>query len=232
MPDTMFCAIPARGGSKRLARKNLRTLGGKPLIAYSIEIAQQSGLFDEVFVCTEDQEIADVARRLGACVPKLVPTELCDDLVASHVPCQHMAAYLAANGRPSDTLVCLQPTSPLRSVDDLQHGVSKFCSGEFDFVVSVTLLDPHEFHWAVVPGEGDYWRMFFGTQYMKERPLLPSVYRPNGSIKIASLKVLSEVGHFFGERLGVIETPPERSVHVADEFDLRLCEMLLAEQRA
>jgi CMP-N,N'-diacetyllegionaminic acid synthase len=227
--EATLCAIPARGGSKRLHRKNLRVLSGKPMIAHSIEVARRSGLFDSVYVCTEDEEIATVARAWGATVPILMPEELCGDLVASHLPCQHLAEHLAAQGRSIETLVCLQPTSPLRSVGDLKASVEKFQSGDFDFVVSVTAVDPHDFHWAVVPDGGEYWRMYFGDQYMKERPLLPPVFRPNGSIKIARLPALAKTGHFFGERLGVVETPPERSVHVALEFDLKLCEQLLTE---
>jgi CMP-N-acetylneuraminic acid synthetase len=228
----MICAIPARGGSKRLPGKNLRLLAGKPLIAHTVEVAKQSGLFDEVYVCTEDEKIAQAARAYGASVPILMPEELCGDLVASHIPCQHLATHLAEQGQSADTLVCLQPTSPLRSVDDLKAAVDKFQTGLFDFVVSVTQVDPHDFHWAVVPNRGDYWRMYFGNEFMKERPLLPAVFRPNGSIKIARLEALAHTGHFFGERMGVVETPPERSVHVALEFDLKLCELLMAERAA
>jgi CMP-N-acetylneuraminic acid synthetase len=87
-----------------------------------------------------------------------------------------------------------------------------------------------------VPNEDDgaagFWRMYFGNKYMKERPLLPPVFRPNGSIKIGRLPALGKTGHFFGERMGVIETPPERSVHVAVEFDLTLCEQILREQKS
>lgn len=232
MPERMLCAIPARGGSKRLPRKNLRSLGGKPMIAHSIETARRSGIFDAVYVCTEDQEIADVARSFGAEVPCLMPEDLCGDLVASHIPCQRLATHLAEHGPPIDTLVCLQPTSPLRSVEDLQSGLRQFQTGRFDFVVSVTLVDPHYFHWAVAPGDSEFWSMYFGAQFLKERPLLPPVFRPNGSIKIARLPALAHVGHFFGERLGVVETPETRSVHVAGEFDLKLCEMILAERAA
>jgi CMP-N-acetylneuraminic acid synthetase len=228
----MLCAIPARGGSKRLPRKNLRLLAGKPLMAHTIDVARQSGLFESVFVCTEDKEIAQVARDYGASVPLLMPQELCGDLIASHVPCQYLATHLGESGCSADILVCLQPTSPLRNVDDLKAAVHKFQADDFDFLVSVTQVDPHDFHWAVVPDGDHYWRMYFGTQYLKERPLLPPVFRPNGSIKIARLQALTQVCNFFGERMGVLETPPERSVHVALEFDLKLCELILAEQMA
>jgi len=223
----MICAIPARGGSKRLPRKNVRQLAGKPVIAYSIEVALETGLFDEVYVCTEDEEIARIASECGASVPELVPEELCGDLVASHTPCQYIAGRLPFR-KEIDSLLCLQPSSPLRSAQDICDAVAKFSRDEFDFVVSVTPVDPHDFHWAVVPAEGVYWKMFFEAQYLKERPLLPPVYRPNGSIKIAKLGALAAAGNFFGERLGVIETPAERSVHVAVEFDLKLCETILS----
>lgn len=226
MNDRMICTIPARGGSKRLSRKNLRELAGKPMIAYSIETALETGMFDRVYVCTEDEEIAQAATKFGATVPELVPPELCGDLVASHIPCQYIEARLPVHGQV-DSLLCLQPSSPLRSAQDIRDAVDQFSAGQFDFLVSVTPVDPHDFHWAVVPGSGSYWRMFFGTEYLKERPLLPPVYRPNGSIKIARLGALAATGNFFGEKLGVIETPSERSVHVAVEFDLKLCETIL-----
>lgn len=201
------------------------------MIAYSIETALRSELFDKVYVCTEDDEIAQVAVSFGATVPQLLPEDLCGDLVASHIPCQYIAARVPGHEK-IDSLMCLQPSSPLRSVEDMRNTIDRFSEGRFDFVVSVTSVDPHDFHWAVVPGavvpeEDNYWRMFFGTQYLKERPLLPPVFRPNGSIKIANLAALEKTGNFFGERLGAVETPVERSVHVALEFDLKLCDTLL-----
>ncbi len=228
----MICAIPARAGSQRLPGKNLRLLAGIPMIAHTIAAAQKTGLFEQVYVCTEDREIAAVARDCGASVPFLMPEGLCGPLVASHIPCQQMAAYVAARERPIHHLICLQPTSPLRSVDDIQSAIDKFAGGDMDFLVSVTPVDPHDFHWAVAPRDDGYWQMYFGGLYVKERPLLPPVFRPNGSIKIAKLPSLATVGHFFGPRMGVIETPPERSVHVAQEFDFKMCAMLMAEKRS
>jgi CMP-N,N'-diacetyllegionaminic acid synthase len=227
MTEKLLCTIPARAGSKRLPGKNLLPLAGKPLIAYSITSALASDLFQDVFVCTEDQVIADTAVRFGAKVPVLVPGELCGDEVGSNVPCEYVADHLAQLGRPSDVLVCLQPTSPLRSAEDIRSGVSRFLQGDLHFLVSVTQIDPHYFHWAVVPGENGDWRMSFGDKYLVERQMLPPVYRPNGSIKIARLQALRELGHFFGPRLGAIETPEERSVHVATQFEFDLCEFLL-----
>jgi CMP-N,N'-diacetyllegionaminic acid synthase len=232
MINKFLCCIPARGGSKRLPGKNLLPLAGKPMIAYSIETALASDLIEDVYVCTEDRTIAEVASDCGARIPMLVPPELCGDLVPAHVPCQLMAKFLSEQGQEKDILVCLQPTSPLRSLGDLEAGLERFLQGDLDFLVSVTPIDPHYFHWAIVPESNGYWRMYFYDEYMRERPLLPTVYRPNGSIKIARLEKLQELGHFFGPRLGIVETPEERSVHVGTRFDFEICEFLLRRQTA
>lgn len=226
MKRKSFCVIPARGGSERLPRKNLALLGGRPMIEYSIEAAQQSGCFDDVYVCTDDPEIAAVARGRGASVPILIPADLAGPLVPSHQPAQWLHEWLKSG---ADTLICLQPSSPLRSAADIQTALATFEDGAYDFLVSVTPIDPHYFHWAVQPEpEGRDWRMYFGDQFMQERPLLPPVHRPNGSIKIANFQALKRTGHFFGNRLGVTVTPEERSVHVAVVFDLVVAEALLA----
>lgn len=224
----MLCTIPARGGSKTLPRKNILPLGGKPVVTYSIAAALESGLFEQVYVCTDDAEIAEISRRAGATVPGLMPAELCGDLVSSHIPCTKLAADLAAQGKRHDVILVLQPTSPLRSAEDIRKAVERF-SEKDDFLVSVTPVDPHYFHWAVIREESDpeHYRLFFREQYMVERPYLPLVLRPNGSIKIGRIEAVERVGHFFGPRTAVIETPEERSIHVRTRFDLDLCEFLL-----
>ena len=227
MPETILCMIPARAGSKRLRSKNLLALAGKPMMAYSIEAARAAGC-DPVYVCTESEEIASVARRYGAEVPCLAPSELCGDLVSSHEPCQFIAEKLASKHAGGEVMLCLQPTSPLRSAEDIRAGIRRFHEGAPDFVVSVTPIDPHYFHWAVEKDAGGWWHMFFGDRFMLERPLLPPMYRPNGSIKIARLTALRQYGHFFGPKLAVIETPEERSVHVGTQADFDYCEFLLS----
>lgn len=230
--DNIICTIPARSGSKRLPNKNTMILANKPMIAYSIEAAIHTQLFQDIYVCTDDPIIASIAQDYGAKVPFLMEPDLCGDLVASHIPCQEMASFLSKEGKVIDSMLCLQPTSPLRSVEDITKGVRKFFEEKLDFLVSVTPIDPHYFHWALQSNNEGFWEMFFGTTYMLERPLLPSVYRPNGSIKIAKLEKLKEVGNFFGKRLGVIETPEERSIHVATQFEFKFCEFLLNSQRS
>lgn len=221
---TMACVIPARLGSKRIARKNLRLIGGKPLLAHSINAALSSELFDTVYVCTESEEIADAAMEHGADA-RLVDEELCTDLIPSWKPCVALLDQLNVEGANFSDLLCLQPTSPLRSAEDIRRGVHTFYDEGCDFVLSVTEIDPHYFHWALLHEQG--WRMVFGADYMIERPLLPKRYRPNGSIKVAKVDALRRTGHFFGDSLSCIQTPEERSVHVGVEFEFQLADFLL-----
>lgn len=200
------------------------------MIEYTIVAAHASGLFDDVFVCTESEEIAQVARRAGARVPELVPGELCGPEVASWVPCVDVASRL--DGARVEALVCLQPTSPFRSPEDIARGVELFLRSGADFVQSVTPVDPHYFHWALAHDEGSGWRMVFGDDYLVERTQLPPRYRPNGSIKIAKRDALESHKSFFGPSLECFETPEERSLHVGSPFEFEVADYLATTRSA
>lgn len=230
MTSQYLCVVPARGGSKRMPRKNILEMDEEPMISYSIRAAQETGLFDEVYVVTDDEEIADIAREYGATVPYLMPNELCGDQVPSHQPAQHLAESLAEEGSKYDTLVLLQPTSPLRIPEDITEGIQEYENGDYDFVVSVTHIDPHYFHWAMEERDDESWEMHFGPKYMKERPLLPDKYRPNGSVKIADFPSLRGEGNFFGEKCGAFETPRRRSIHVGSKYEFDIAECLLKQR--
>jgi len=224
-----LCVVPARRGSKRLPLKNIRLLAGKPMLAYSIAAAAASGVFDRVFVSTEDEEIAGIARDCGADVHRR-SAALADDLVSSTDVCIDVYEARRAAGERYDAVVCLQPSSPLRSAADVRGSWDRFVESGADFLVSVTPIDPHYFHWALRE-EGPWSRMYFGDAFMLERPLLPPVQRPNGSIKIGRAAPLCARRNFFGERLAVYETPEERSVHVATQFDFDLAAFLMTRLR-
>jgi CMP-N-acetylneuraminic acid synthetase len=216
-----LCVIPARRGSKRLPEKNVAQLGGRPLLAWTIDAALESSLFERVLVSTEDSSFAELARDLGA-TPHARPLELAGDLVSATEVC--LDALDAHRGY--DAVVCLQPSSPLRVSRDVRGAWERFLVSGADFLVSVTPIDPHYFHWAVEP-EGEWWHMVFGDRYLIERPLLPPVHRPNGAIKIGRSGPLRERRDFFGPRLAAYEMPEERSIHVAEPLDLLLAESLL-----
>jgi CMP-N-acetylneuraminic acid synthetase len=221
-----LCVIPARAGSKRLIGKNLAELDGKPLLAYTILAALKSGIFHTVYVSTEDPQIAEVAKAHGADVPYIRPVELAQDTITNVAVSLHMLEFLANIGIDHDVVYCLQPTSPLRSEDHISGAWETFSAGNYDSLVSITNIDPHYFHWAMVE-KGENWRMYFEDKFLTVRQQLPPVYRPNGAIKIASVDTLRCRNAFFGERLGAYRMPEMASIHVVNKLDIILCEAIL-----
>jgi pseudaminic acid cytidylyltransferase len=128
--------IPARGGSKRIPRKNIQDFHGKPIIAYAIENALSSELFDEVFVSTDDQEIADIAVSLGAKVPLLRSKKNADDFASTSEVLIEVIEYYNKNQTPISLACCLYPTSPLINSSDLKEAYSTFNTGHFDTLMS------------------------------------------------------------------------------------------------
>lgn len=229
MNDQVLIAIPARGGSKRLPRKNVALLAGKPMIVHTIAAALESGLTEHVYVCTEDDEIAAIAEHHGAKV-FAIPMEMADDEVSSTTPCLALHEALASRGVGIGYIFNLQPTSPLRDSTDIVDSLETLRLSRSDFLVSATPIDPHYFHWALVD-RGETWEMYFGKEYLRERTQLPPVYRPNGAIKLARAQSLVTTGNYFGSPLAVHMMPEERSIHVATDFDLTCAEAMLAADR-
>lgn len=130
--------IPARGGSKRIPRKNIKDFCGKPMIAWSIEAALQSGCFERVIVSTDDKEIAEVALRLGAEVPFMRPEELSGDFVATIPVIKHAIQWLEANQIIPDWICCIYATAPFISADALKSGLTLIQQQDSDYVFSVT----------------------------------------------------------------------------------------------
>jgi N-acylneuraminate cytidylyltransferase len=133
--------IPARGGSKRIARKNIRLFAGRPIITYSIQTARASGLFDEVIVSTDDDEIAGIARKHGAEVPFRRPPDLADDHTTTIAVIQHALAWLGEQGREIDFACCIYATAPFLRVADLRDGLAKLLDSGRSFAFSVTSFE-------------------------------------------------------------------------------------------
>ena len=142
-------------------------------------------------------------------------------MVSSTTPCLKLAEKLASEGRTPEFIFNLQPSSPLRNAQDIVASWETLQAQKADFLVSATPIDPHYFHWALIEKNQSY-AMYFGKEYLKERPLLPEVLRPNGAIKLARLDSVKETGNFFGPNLAVHIMPEERGIHVATAFDF-LC---------
>jgi len=130
--------IPARAGSKRIPRKNIKLFCGKPMIAWSIEAALESGCFDQVVVSTDDAEIADVARLHGAQVPFMRPAALSDDHTGTTAVVAHAIDWFAAQGQIPVQVCCLYATAPFVSVDDLRAGLNMLTDSGADYSFSVT----------------------------------------------------------------------------------------------
>ena len=133
-----FCIIPARGGSKRILRKNIRDFCGKPMIAWSIEAAIKSKLFDRVIVSTDDDEIALVAKRYGSEVPFKRPTHLADDYTSTTAVIAHAIEWLNCHGEAADKVCCLYATAPFVKANDLQKGLDILESSGAEYAFSVT----------------------------------------------------------------------------------------------
>lgn len=133
--------IPARGGSKRIPRKNIRSFCGKPIIAYSIETAIDSGLFDRIIVSTDDDEIAEVASRYGAEVPFIRPTELADDFTGTNAIVKHAIEWYRDNGSDIEYTCCIYATAPLLQSDFLKQGLEQLQSSNAAYAFSVTGFD-------------------------------------------------------------------------------------------
>jgi len=133
-----LCVIPARGGSKRIPRKNIKSFNGKPMIAYSIEAALKSGCFDKVIVSTDDQKIADVAMKHGAEVPFMRPVELANDHAGTLPVIKQAIEWLEQNDMPPNEVCCLYATAPFVQVQTLQKAYQQLKTSKADYCFTVT----------------------------------------------------------------------------------------------
>ncbi|WLB57012.1 pseudaminic acid cytidylyltransferase [Bradyrhizobium sp. 521_C7_N1_3] len=133
-----IAVIPARGGSKRIPRKNIRPFCGKPIIAYSIEAARASGLFDEIIVSTDDAEIAEVARQFGATAPFVRPKEISDDHTGTAAVVKHAATWFIERGDDITHVCCIYATAPLIEARFLREAHDALTNSDAAFAFSVT----------------------------------------------------------------------------------------------
>jgi pseudaminic acid cytidylyltransferase len=130
--------IPARGGSKRIPRKNIKEFHGKPIIAYSIEAAKEAGCFDRIIVSTDDNEIAEVAKKYGAEVPFIRPEEISNDYATTSDVIVHALSWLSANGQKIAYACCIYATAPFISSKAISTGLDELIKGNFNYAFSVS----------------------------------------------------------------------------------------------
>ncbi len=172
----MICMIPARGGSKRIPRKNIKPFCGRPMIHWSIAAAQESGVFDRILISTDDPEIAETARAAGAEVPFVRPAALADDHATTAAVVVHMLDHLRAEGAEPPVICCLYATAPFVRPEDIRKGAEMIAGA--DYVLPVTTF-PFPIQRAVrLKGEG--LEMFDPSAYATRSQDLEEAYHDAG----------------------------------------------------
>ena len=200
-----IAVIPARGGSKRLPRKNIRTFAGQPVIVWPIKAALSSGLFDQVVVSTDDPEIAEVARMTGASVPFMRPENLSDDYADTKSVIRHAISEL--NLKTEVQVCCIYPTSVFADSQLLNEGLEKLISSNCKFVFSITSVDPNVYR-SFTKTADDYITMLFPENYAKRTQDLPSLYCDAAQFYWATVGAWqSDLDIFGADSIGVFLDP-------------------------
>lgn len=228
---TTLAIIPARAGSKGIRNKNIAQVEGKPLIFYSIFEALHSKNINRVIVSTDSKEIAAIAENFGADVPFLRPPELARDDTPGIVPILHAVRWLEEheNFRP-DFVMCLQPSCPLRTREDIDNAVRIAIEKNADAVVSVTPVKHHPYWMKVVDEEGQMTNFVCLEQPITRRQDLPPIYALNGAIYLARWEVLLERQTWYTEHTYAYIMPPERSLDIDTPWDLYLADLILRDR--
>lgn len=198
--------IPARGGSKRIPRKNIREFAGKPMIAHSIDCALQSRVFDRVIVSTDDDEIAHVAQAFGAEVPFQRPPELSDDYTGTTAVVAHATAWLTGQGADISAVCCIYATAPFIRHADLQRALNVLDAGDWRYVFSATTFAfPifRSFHKNTSGGVD----MFFPEHFETRSQDLPGAFHDAGQFYWGRRHAWIEHARIFDERSTFVVIP-------------------------
>ena len=208
--------IPARGGSKGVPGKNIKLLGGKPLIQFTSDVALASSFLTKVIVSTDDDAIIFVAEKIGLDVPFKRPNNLAEDTSPTLPVILHALEYLESKGEFFDAVCLLQVTSPFRTVAFLDEAIQQFIDKDTDSLVSV-LEVPHEFnpHWTFELDDNQHLKIATGEdEIITRRQNLPKAYHRDGSLYITKTPVLKEQNSLYGKTISHIESPKEFYVNI------------------
>ena len=233
--------ITARSGSKGLPHKNIKDLAGKPLMAWTIEAALKSGMFDTVMVSTDSEEYADIARKYGAEVPFLRSEAMSRDNANSWDVVAEVLDEYKKLGREFDTLMLMQPTSPLRDSEDVRNAYQELDKTGGNGVVSVCecehtplLAEPFTDSFSFDPNrvtvrkalEREYRDLADKGKYMR-RQALPTFYRYNGSMYLVKVKRFEQDHYIYDENCYAYVMPQEKSIDIDNELDFIIAEAIL-----
>lgn len=219
--------ITARGGSKRIPRKNIRPFLGKPMIAWPIAAAQRSCCFEHVLVSTEDEEIAGVARRYGAEVPFLRPTELADDFTHAHVAARHMLEWALGEWGEISHFAHIYPTAPLLTPEDIHAGQRLMREGK-KFAYTAQKLNFPVYQIAVLDAAGEPRALFPPEQAEMRSQDMPQAYIDAGQLYWYETAAFLRYGTAIPYDLALIPLPAERALDIDTELDWKRAERLAA----
>ena len=219
--------IPARSGSKGLKNKNIRLMNNKPLLAYSIEAALQSGIFDEIHVSTDSDEYAEIAKEYGAQVPFLRSENLATDNISTWDAVREVLSNYSKLNKTFETVTVLQPTSPLRTAGDILAGFDLMKKSGANSVVSVCETDHSPLWCNTLPKDNSLDRFINKELQNVPRQGLPKFYRINGALYILKIDYFNSTKDIYAQKSFALIMDKLHSVDIDDEMDFVFAEILM-----
>lgn len=221
----VIAVIPARGGSKRILKKNIKPLMGKPMLAWTIEAAMASGCFDRIVVSTDCEEIAAVAASYGNEIP-LHRDNYADDFSSVSQATAYVLEQIEAKGKYTK-VAQLMPNCPLRNAEDIRKAISDFDEGNREFQISCFRYGWMNPWWAATLNEDGQPTPLYPEGYEKRSQDLPELYCPTGAIWLANVERLLETRDFYGDGHCFCELPWQSALDIDDMNDWQMAEAFM-----
>ncbi|MCB7481339.1 cytidylyltransferase domain-containing protein [Christiangramia sediminis] len=221
--------IPARGGSKGIPGKNIKLLGKKPLLEYTVDAVRSSSLLDRCILSSEDNNIIQIAHQLGLDVPFKRPENLADDNSTSLDVIRHAIDFFESKNDFFDAVCLLQVTSPFREKSLIDKAILKFIESRADSLISVREV-PSEYnpHWVFEEAETNLLKIATGeSEIISQRQKLPKAYHRDGSIYLSKTSVIKNQNSLYGEKISFIDNTGSSYVNIDEPADWKKAENLL-----
>ena len=226
----ILAIIPARGGSKGLRKKNIKTLGNKPLIAWSIESALNSKFISKTIVSSDNDEIITVSKQYGAEIPFKRPTNLATDTATTRDVLIHAIEYYKLKNITFDYIVLLQPTSPFRKKDDIDNAIKIAVENNIDMVVSVKETSSNPYYVLFEENDEGFLEKSKNSNFTRRQDC-PIVYEYNGSIYVIKVKSLLNNDSMSFDKTIKFEMSKIHSVDIDNQFDFDFAEFLIKRKK-
>mgnify|MGYP006137917485 CR=1 FL=1 len=221
--------ICARGGSKGVPKKNIKPLGGVPLIGWSINIAKKIDKISRIIVSTDSEEIAEVAKNYGAEVPFIRPSELSKDNSSEWRVWQHALCYLEENNEEFlDGLIILPPTAPLRGIEDIEKCISEYEKGNVDLVITTSDAHRNPYFNMVIKNENNFCSLAIKGKKIVRRQDAPKVYDMTTVAYVVTPDYVHKYNGIFEGLVRSVNIPIERAIDIDTPLDFKIAEFLLS----